>query len=145
MGTRWNRLWLAARALGAIALLTVGAVHSQEFAGPYSRIPTIGTLFLLNFVGSTAVGLALLAPVERMAGARAGMVLALLLCAGIALAGVALAFLTISERTPLFGFMEPGYDPGAIATARAAEAATILLLGSFLVARFGLPTGMPRW
>jgi hypothetical protein len=45
-------------------------------------------------------------------------------------------FLFISERTPLFGFMEPGYDPGAILTARIAEAATVVFLGAFMWARF---------
>ena len=54
-------------------------------------------------------------------------------------------FLTISERTPLFGFMEPGYDPAAILASRVAEGATVVLLGAFLAARFvgRVPTG--RW
>ncbi|HXI95169.1 MAG TPA: hypothetical protein VNG04_03510, partial [Candidatus Acidoferrum sp.] len=38
---------LAARLLGALALLTVGAVHLHEYDYLYSSIPTIGPLFLL--------------------------------------------------------------------------------------------------
>jgi hypothetical protein len=130
------RLWLAARVLGALALLAVGAVHLQQYFELYSSIPTIGTLFLLNFAGATVVGVGLLAPVERLFGRLGGTVLALLTLAGIVQAATAFVFLFISERTPLFGFMEPGYDPGAILTARIAEAATVVFLGGFMWARF---------
>jgi hypothetical protein len=130
------RLWLAARVLGALALLAVGAVHLQQYFELYSSIPTIGTLFLLNFAGATVVGVGLLAPVERLLGRLGGTVLALLTLAGIVQAATAFVFLFISERTPLFGFMEPGYDPGAILTARIAEAATVVFLGGFMWARF---------
>jgi hypothetical protein len=129
-------LWLAARVLGALSLLAVGAVHLQQYFDLYSDVPTIGTLFVLNFVGATVVGLGLLAPVERLLGRLGGAVLALLAVAGIAQAATAFVFLYISERTPLFGFMEPGYDPTAIMTARVSEVATVLFLGAFLVARF---------
>jgi hypothetical protein len=63
-------------------------------------------------------------------------ILALLALAGIGQAATAFVFLFISERTPLFGFMEPGYDPTAILTARIAEAATVVFLGAFMWARF---------
>jgi hypothetical protein len=130
---RW--LWFAPRVLGALALLATGAVHLQQFARFYSEIPTIGTLFVLNFAGATAIGLALLAPLERRGGRHGGAVLVLLAAAGIALAAVAFTFLLISEHTPLFGFKEPGYDPPAIAAARAAEIATVLFLGAWLVGK----------
>ena len=55
-------LVLAARFLGALSLLAVGAVHLQQYTTLYSAIPTIGTLFVLNFVGATAIGLGLLTP-----------------------------------------------------------------------------------
>jgi hypothetical protein len=129
-------VWPAARALGAVALLVVGAVHLQQYFELYSEIPTIGTLFVLNFVGATIVGLGLLAPVERLPRRLGGAVLALLTLAGIAQAATAFVFLYVSERTPLFGFMEPGYDPEAILAARVAEVATVILLGAFGVARF---------
>ena len=139
-------LWLAVRCLGTLAVLAVGAVHLQQYFGLYSAIPTIGTLFVLNAAGATVIGLGLLAPVERLLGRRRGAAtLGLLALAGIGLAATAFVFLTISERTPLFGFMEPGYDPAAILASRVAEGATVVLLGAFLVARFvgRVPTG--RW
>ena len=65
-----------------------------------------------------------------------GVAVALLTFAGIAQAATPFVFLYVSERTPLFGFMEPGYDPEAILAARIAEGATVFLLGVFMVARF---------
>jgi hypothetical protein len=114
----------------------VGAIHLQQYFELYSEIATIGTLFVLNFLGATVVGLGLLAPVERLLGRRGGAILALLALAGIGQAATAFVFLLISERTPLFGFQEPGYDPAAILASRIAEGATVVLLGTFLAARF---------
>jgi hypothetical protein len=128
---------LALRVTGALSLLAVGAVHLQQYVELYSVIPTIGTLFLLNFVGATALGLGLLVPVERLFGRFGAAALALVTVGGIALAATTFAFLLISERTPLFGFMEPGYDPAAIMASRAAELATVFFLSAFLAARFG--------
>jgi hypothetical protein len=138
-------VWLASRLLGALAVLATGAVHLYEFDHLYSQIPTIGTLFFLNFLGATAIGLGLLAPIERVAGRHREPLLVLLAAAGIALAAVAFAFLLISEQTPLFGFNEPGYDPTGIAAARGAEIATVLFLGAYLVGRLGLKAPMWRW
>src|SRR5262245_44828699 len=39
--------WLAARVLGALALLAVGIIHLQQYVETYSEIPTIGPLFVL--------------------------------------------------------------------------------------------------
>jgi hypothetical protein len=138
--------WLAVRALGALAVLAVGAVHLQQYLYLYSAIPTIGTLFVLNFAGATIVGLALLAPVERLAGPRwGGIAVAALALAAIGLAATAFVFLLIAEHRPLFGFMEPGYDPSAILGSRIAEVATIVLLAAYLVARFVARTPTGRW
>jgi hypothetical protein len=128
------RLWYGVRALGALSLLAVGAVHLQQYFYLYSAIPTIGTLFVLNFVGATVVGLGLLAPVERLLGRFGGAILALLALGGAAQAATAFVFLLVAERTPVFGFMEPGYDPPAIMASRVAELVTVGLLGSFFVA-----------
>jgi hypothetical protein len=65
--------------------------------------------------------------------------------AGIALAASAFVFLFISERTPLFGFQEPGYDPTGIAASRGAEIATVVFLALFLAGRFWLKAPMRRW
>ena len=129
---RWA---LVARALGALATLAVGAVHLQQYYKLYSGVPTIGTLFVLNFIGATVIGLALLAPIERVAGRYGAIAVTLLALAGIALAATAFVFLWIAERTPLFGFQEPGYDPTAIAASRGAEVAAVVLLGAFVLAR----------
>jgi hypothetical protein len=136
---------LALRFAGAFALLAVGAVHLQQYEFLYSTIPTIGTLFLLNFAGATVLGLGLLAPVERLLGRLGGAAVGLLALGGIAQAATAFVFLLISERTPLFGFMEPGYDPPALMAARVAELATVVLLGGFLVARFAGRGSGGRW
>jgi hypothetical protein len=135
-GGRRVALAEVARVLGALALLAVGAIHLEQYFELYSEIPTIGTLFVLNFIGATVVGLALLAPPGRLLGR---VVLAVLALAGIAQAATAFVFLYISERTPLFGFQEPGYDPQAILASRVAEVAAVVLLGGFLAARFARP------
>jgi hypothetical protein len=142
-GNGW--LWLALRGLGALALLATGAVHLQQFDRFYSEIPTIGTLFVLNFAGATALALALLGPLERIGGRHGSLLLALVAAAGVAFAAVTFAFLLISERTPLFGFQEPGYDPPAIAASRGAEIATVVFLGLFLAGRVWLKAPMRRW
>lgn len=127
---------LGARVLGALAVLAVGSIHLQQYLKLYSAIPTIGTLFLLNFAAATAIALGLLIPLERFLGPRrGGLAVDLLALAGVGMAATAFVFLAISERTPLFGFMEPGYDPTAILASRLAEGATVMLLGGFLAAR----------
>ena len=138
-------VWLVPRFLGALSVLAVGAVHLQQYEYLYSAIPTIGTLFVLNFVGATAIGLGLLAPVEHLLGRWGAAAVSLLALAGIGLATTAFVFLLVSERTPLFGFMEPGYDPPALMAARVAEVVTVALLGSFLVARLVQRGSVARW
>jgi hypothetical protein len=135
VGGRIRFLAWALRVLGALSLLAVGAVHLQQYFVLYSAIPTIGMLFVLNFAGATAVGLGLLAPVERLPGRLGSVAPVLLSVAGIGLAATAFVFLFISERTPLFGFMEPGYDPAAILASRVAEVVTVLFLSGYLAAR----------
>ena len=138
--------WLGVRALGALAVLAVGVIHLQQYYKLYSGIPTIGSLFVLNFAGATAIGLGLLAPLEHLLGRRRGSAaVGLLALAGIGLAATSLVFLAISEHTPLFGFMEPGYDPTAILASRLAEGVAVVLLGGFLVARFVGRWSTGRW
>jgi hypothetical protein len=138
-------VWLAARLLGALSLLAVGAVHLQQYLELYSDIPTIGTLFVLNFVAATVTGLGLLAPLERLLGRLGRALVALLALAGVAQAATAFVFLYISERTPLFGFMEPGYDPDAILASRITETATVVLLGALLAAHLQRRAPAVRW
>jgi hypothetical protein len=122
----------AARTLGAIALLVVGGVHLEQYTvAHFSVIPTIGPLFLVNFIAATSLGLLLLIPTRR--SARRGRLLfeSLAALAGIGVAAGALAALLISEHRPLFGFMEHGYRL-EIVIAIASEAVAIVSLGVFL-------------
>jgi hypothetical protein len=137
--------WPAIRALGAVATLTIGVVHLQQYVEVYSAVPTIGPLFLVNFAGATVVGLGLLAPVERLAGRFGGAAVAVLAASGVLRAATSLVFLAVAERTTLFGFMEFGYDPGAIAAARLSETAAVVLLAAYLLARHVVRVPMPRW
>jgi hypothetical protein len=117
------------RTLGAIAVLVVGAVHLQQYADGYSSVSTIGPLFLLNFVGATAIGVGLLVPAARVRPLQLPLALG-----GIGLAATSLVFLFISEHQPLFGFQEHGYRLG-IVVALVAEAAAVVALAAYLGAR----------
>ncbi len=124
---------LAARVLGAILLLFVGADHYYEYSfDQYSVLPTIGTLFLLNFISSTLVGLLLLAPLQRMLHRFGRAALLVTTTGGFGIATTSLVALLVSEQTRLFGFMESNYRP-AILVAIASEAAAALALGLLLV------------
>jgi hypothetical protein len=135
---------LATRLLGAVAVLVVGLIHFQAYRGPYSSVPTIGVLFLVNFLAATAIGLALALPLEHVAGRRAGLALVLVSAAGIGLAAVSLAMLFVSEHGTLFAFHEPGYDSAAISRSRTAEVAVVVLLTASLGSR-ALTKRRPRW
>ena len=124
---------LTVRVLGAILLLFVGADHYYEYSvDQYSVLPTIGTLFLLNFISATALGLLLLAPLNRLFHRFAGAALEICAAAGFGVAATSLAALLVSEQTPLFGFMESNYRP-AILVAIASEAAAALCCVLLLV------------
>ena len=65
--------------LGALAVVATGVVHIQQYsAQDYSTIPTIGTLFLLNFVSAVVIALGLVAPYRRIAGRHADAIRAAL-------------------------------------------------------------------
>ncbi len=135
---------LVTRVLGAIAVFAIGIVHIEAYSGPYSAVPTIGELFIANFVAATAIGVALILPTERLVGRWGGVVVGLATLAGIALAAGSLVMLIISEHGTLFGFHEPGYDPEAISRSRVAEVVAVGLLGTSLVLR-RLSRARPRW
>jgi hypothetical protein len=122
----------ATRTLGAVALLVVGGVHYQQYHyGFYSAIPTIGPLFLANFVAATVLGLFLLSPLR--APGRLGTTLdRLAALAGVGVAAGAFVGLLVSERTPLFGFSEHGYR-FAIVLALVSEAVVVVMLALFLI------------
>jgi len=140
--TSRDRSLSVVRYLGAAALLGVGIDHLQQYIGAdYSVIPTIGTLFALNFAGSAAIALALVVPIGR--AARHGrQIRGGLAALGIAVAAGSLAALFVSEHTPLFGFMEYGYRQ-AIVVSIVLEGVAIVLLSAYLVGTAGRPRGRP--
>ena len=107
----------AARYLGAVSILVVGAIHAQQYYDAYFRVvPTIGTLFLLSFIGAAVVGAVLFVPV-RLLGERLGdLILSLAALGAIGIALGPLVSLLISEYMPLFGFMESGYRLAIVLT-----------------------------
>ena len=109
------------RRFGALALFAVGLDHLAEYAlEHYSAIPTIRTLFVVNFVAATVVAYALVTPAGRLQE-RATTALRL---SGIAVAAGSLVSLLLSEHGSLFGFTESGYRP-AIVLAIAFDTAAI--------------------
>jgi hypothetical protein len=113
-------------------VLATGVDHLEEYtANQFSTVPTIGTLFLLNFIAATVVGVGLLLPLGRITSAspiRSGVLLAI---SGIGIAATSLVGLLISERSSLFGFSDHGYRP-AIVAAIVAEAVAVLALSAHL-------------
>ena len=124
----------AALYLGALAVLATGIAHVQQFyADDYSSVPTIGTLFYLNFLAAVLIAAGLVAPLGRIAGRHAPAIRAAFAVAGIALGALSLIALFVSESSGLFGFQEHGYRT-PIALAIVFEAAAIIFLAIYLVA-----------
>jgi hypothetical protein len=122
-----------ARYLGAISILLVGAVHAQQYYDAYfSVVPTIGTLFLLSFIGAGVTGVVLCAPVRRLGRQLGDVILVLAALGAIGIALGTLVSLLVSEYTPLFGFMESGYRLAVLLTLLF-DVLTTAFLGSFLL------------
>jgi hypothetical protein len=122
------------RYLGALAVLATGVAHIEQYAvDNYSTVPTIGTLFLLNFIAAIVIAVGLIAPLRRVTGRFTDAVHAVLAVGGIGLAVTSLAALFVSETTGLFGFVEHGYRM-AIVVAIVVEVAAAVFLAAFLVA-----------
>jgi hypothetical protein len=132
--TRQATIARTALYLGALAVLATGVLHIQQYYGQsYSTIPTIGTLFFLNFVSAVIVAVGLVAPLGRVAGRYADAIRALFAVGGIGIAVGSLAGLFVSESSGLFGFVEHGYRT-AIVLAIVAEVAAIFFLAFYLAA-----------
>jgi hypothetical protein len=122
-----------ARYLGAVSILVVGAIHAQQYYDAYfSYVPTIGTLFLLSFIGAAIVGVVLLAPVRKLGRRLGDLILALAALGAIGIAVGTLVSLLVSEYTPLFGFMESGYRLAIVLTLLF-DGLTTAFLGFFLL------------
>src|SRR3954469_3701253 len=139
--TRSNSIALArtttlTRYLGAVAVLAVGVDHIEQYYADYYRaVPTIGTLFVLDFISATVIAAGLLLPLGRLTsrfgGDRGSPVLAL---AGIGIGAGTLAGLLASENVGLFGFMEVGYR-SAIVLSIVFDVAAVAFLSAFLALR----------
>ena len=114
--------------------MATGVVHIQQYyAEDYSTIPTIGTLFFLNFVAAVVIAVGLIAPLGRVSRRYADAIRSVFAIGGIGLGVLSLAALFVSESSGLFGFVENGYRT-AIVLAMVAEIAATLFLIVFLVA-----------
>ena len=123
-----------ARYLGALSILVVGAVHAQQYYDAYfSFVPTIGTLFLLSFVGSAVVGVALIAPVRWLGRSVGDLILVSAALGAIGIALGSFVSLLLSEYMPLFGFMESGYRLAIVLTL-VFDSLTTVFLGLFVIA-----------
>jgi CBS domain containing-hemolysin-like protein len=121
------------RYLGAVSILLVGGVHAQQYYDAYfSVVPTIGTLFLLSFIGAGVVGVVLFAPMRLLGNRLGDLILVLAALGGIGIAVGTFVSLLVSEYTPLFGFMESGYRL-AIVLAIVFDVLTTLFLGVFVL------------
>jgi hypothetical protein len=120
--------------LGALAVLATGVAHIKQYSvDHYSTVPTIGTLFLLNFIASIVIAVGLIAPLRHVTGRYTDVVRTVIAVGGIGLAVLSLAALFVSETTGLFGFVEHGYRM-AIVVAIVVEVAATVFLVAFLVA-----------
>jgi hypothetical protein len=125
------------RYLGAFAVLATGVAHIEQYAvDDYSTVPTIGTLFLLNFVAAIVIAIGLIVPLGRFTGRCTAATRAVFAVAGIGLAVLSLAALFVSETSGLFGFVEHGYRM-AIVVAIVVEVAAAVFLVAFLLANGG--------
>jgi hypothetical protein len=132
------RTLLAVRIVGALLLLFVGLDHYYEYSvDSYSVLPTIGTLFLLNFISASVVGVVLLVPLERLAPRVGRLAHRAAALSGAGIAGTSLIALLISEQTKLFGFMESNYRTAIIVAIASEAAATIVLAAMFFLGRGG--------
>src|SRR5690348_8148372 len=121
-----------ARYLGAVSILLVGVVHAQQYYEAYfSIVPTIGTLFLLSFIGAGVAGTVLFLPVRRLGRPVGDLILSFAALGAIGIALGTLVSLLISEYQPLFGFMESGYRLAIVLTLLF-DGLTTVFLGMFL-------------
>jgi hypothetical protein len=127
------------RLIGALALLATGAIHLEQYiVADYRVIPTIGPLFLLNFVGGTVLGLYFLVPARAEVGRLRRLIDSVAALSGWAIGVGGLVALFVSEQTKLFGFMEHGYRL-EIVIAIVAEAVTVVALSVFLALSYRRP------
>jgi hypothetical protein len=123
------------RYLGAVAVLAVGVDHIEQYYVDYYRaVPTIGTLFVLDFLSATVIAVGLLLPLRRLTSRFGDRLFTLLALAGIGIGAGTLVGLLASENVGLFGFMEVGYRD-AIVLSMIFDVAAVAFLSAFLALR----------
>ncbi|HTN22642.1 MAG TPA: hypothetical protein VL120_01535 [Solirubrobacteraceae bacterium] len=127
-------LALALLAVAALGVLVAGFQHARLFHRGYAQVDIVGTLFILNALGSAVVVLALV--VRRVWVFVPGV---LSICVP-SLVSIALSH----GSTGFLGFREGGYDPDALVIVVAEVAAVVFALIGAIIARSELPAGAAR-
>ena len=117
-------LLLAGRIIGAALLMWMGWIHLHLWSTGYKHLPTIGTLFVLNFVGAVVLVAAVLVSPRRF--------LALPSAAGALMAAATLVSLAISINVGLFGFTD-FLDAPFVHLSIWVESAALVVLGATAV------------
>jgi hypothetical protein len=137
------RAVLTVRIAGALLLLFVGFDHYYEYSvDSYSVLPTIGILFLLNFISATGIALVLLIPLERIAPRLGRLAHRAAALSGAGIAGTSLLALLVSEHTKLFGFMEANYRTEIVVAIATEAAAAVVLAALFFLSRSARPPAL---
>lgn len=111
---------LVGRAAGAGLLVWMGWIHLHLWSEAYKHLPSIGTLFLLNFIGGVVLAVGVLAVPRRY--------LTLAAAAGALMAAATLVCLAISINVGLFGFKDL-YNAPFVHLSIVVEAAAVVVLG----------------
>jgi hypothetical protein len=136
----------ALRLAAGVLVAFVAADHYYEYSvEQYSVLPTIGTLFLLNFIAATVCGLLLLAPLERVLHRVGRATWWLAAFGGFAIGTTSLIGLLVSEQTPLFGYMELNYRPAVLVGLTSEAASTVFCAGLLVLDFRGLPDSPLGW
>lgn len=99
-----QRAWMIVRFCASALLATTGAIHLDLYLTGYETIPTIGWLFLLQFISAFALAIAVVVSARRIISvAGAGFLMSTLV-----------GYL-VSLRVGLFGFREVRTDAGIFA------------------------------
>jgi hypothetical protein len=110
---------LVGRIAGAGLLAWMGWIHLHLWSQGYKHIPSIGRLFLLNFIGAVALALGVLAAPRRY--------LAFVAASGSLMAAGTLASLIISINIGFLGFKDSSNASYAHLSIWVEAAATVVL------------------
>jgi hypothetical protein len=122
-----SRTWLVApdvlvgRLLGAGLLGWMAWIHLHRWSQGYKHVPTIGNLFLLNFIAGVLLGLAVLIVPGRL--------LPFASAAGTLMAAGTLGALAISINVGLFGFTD-SFDAPFVHLSIWVEGAAVIVLAA---------------